>query len=479
MWAPRAATASSSLTLHVGAIALSVASAAAIVVMAPAVPTLAAIFALVLVPLTAIRHGVVILAAALVLPLAGLNPVLMTVGTAELRATDVLLPGLVIAAIAWGRGTRMAYPYLVPLGLLCVVAVGSALLVSRDGDAVLSAVRFAVTMSLAVFIVWLCRDRRDIAFLMRAAAAAAVIGIVLSLSFVLGGTGGASASVSEDRFGFGLLGSNMLGLESAFLVLLGLTRLVSTRRGIRIVIIVAGVGGLFLAKSVGSTLALCVSLALLYGLRNRQVRFGRVLIVLAVLLGVAVVLVATFRPTSLPWHEEFGHNSAQHRLITAYAGIQAFLEHPVTGVGWARSSDAIASPTIALVLRNRLPSGNPNLYPDIQVTGVHSAYVQVLAELGLIGGLVVVWLVRNSARATMEIARKGHPSAPFILGSLMLFGVGWNETSLFGGQPETFLFALLLGITALVHSDIRGTEAGSLKSPTVQVRLGDGIIHAS
>jgi O-antigen ligase len=213
------------------------------------------------------------------------------------------------------------------------------------------------------------------------------------------------------------------------------------RGSTRLLLALSGIAGLILAKSVGSALALIIALALLYGLRNRAVRAGRAVVAFTVLFGLAIVFVAAFRPTSLPWNEEFSVNSGQQRLIEAYAGMHVFLQQPLIGVGWGQSGEAIGSPAVGSTVRQLFASANPLLYPDVQAAGVHNAYIQILAELGLIGGLLILWLIRNSFLASRAIVR---------------FAVWWNETAFFGGQPETFLFAVVLGSLAVARSELGG-----------------------
>jgi hypothetical protein len=124
---------------------------------------------------------------------------------------------------------------------------------------------------LAVLMVALCRVDRDVTFLLRATCAAIMVGI--GLAFAIGDV----TAISAERFAHGLLGPNILGLVSAFLVLLGGTQAVYRRRSTRLLLILSGVAGLVLAKSVGSSLALITALALLWGLRNREMRTGRAL----------------------------------------------------------------------------------------------------------------------------------------------------------------------------------------------------------
>jgi hypothetical protein len=446
MWRPRAVYRPAGLAFDVAAFALALLSAFLVVHLGPLMPNPVVVaLPMVIVGLFVIaRYGaMVFLAGTIAFPLAGLNPALMSFGGADIRASDVLFPVVLLAVLALGRRGALSRQVTMPLGALCLTVIVSAEFVSRNNLAILSALRFVATMTIAGLMVALCRDDRDVTFLLRVTGSAIMVGI--GLAFAVGD----ATSISAERFGQRLLGPNLLGLVSAFLVLLGATQAVYRRRSTRLLLVLSGVVGLGLAKSVGSTLALTTALAVLWGLRNREMRTGRALVAFTVLLAVALALVATFRPSTLPWSEGFSLGSGQQRLIDAYAGLNVFLQHPIVGVGWGESSGAISSPAVISTVRQVFVSANPLLYHD---SGVTNAYIQMLAELGLIGGLLLLWLIRNWFRASRALVRAGHPLAPLLGGSLMLFAVWWNETGLFGGQPETFLFAVVLGSVAVACS---------------------------
>jgi len=297
-------------------------------------------------------------------------------------------------------------------------------------------------------MVALCRVDRDVTFLPRATGAAIMVGI--GLAFAIGNV----TATGAERFAQGLLGPIILGLVSAFLVLLGVTQPLYRRRRTRLLLILSGVAG-SCPPTPSSSLALIKGLALLWGLRNREMGTGRALV------GVHGITsrrlpVRSYSPPFEPVVErELRINSAEQRLIDPYAGVNVFLQHPLAAVGWAGNSRAVGSPAVASTVRQMFVSANPLLYLDIQGAGVHDAYIQLLAELELIGGLLLLWLARNCFQACRALVRAGRPLAPFLGGSLILFAVWWNETGLFGGQPETFLFGVALGSVAVACSEVR------------------------
>ncbi len=57
------------------------------------------------------------------------------------------------------------------------------------------------------------------------------------------------------------------------------------------------------------------------------------------------------------------------------------------GAGWRQSSspDVIGDREIAAEVRERFPDARGEFYPDVSPSSVHNTYVQILADLGLVG----------------------------------------------------------------------------------------------
>src|SRR6059058_2298006 len=100
------------------------------------------------------------------------------------------------------------------------------------------------------------------------------------------------------------------------------------------------------------------------------------------------------------------------------------------------------------------PNANPIFYPDVTPTSVHNTYIQVLADLGLVGFILFVALIVAIAACVRELLRRLGPSSglwrPAWVMSLgfVLVMVWLNDNTLFGGQPETVVPALLIGALA-------------------------------
>jgi hypothetical protein len=228
-------------------------------------------------------------------------------------------------------------------------------------------------------------------------------------------------------------------------------------RAVRIAMIVIGVAGLLLGKSVGSSVAVAIALAVGTALNSGTgvtQRLARGALAALLAGTVAFGIVHATRPEQIPGSPEFSYSSTYSRIVVGAAGLEIFERNPVFGVGWrgSNSPDVIGDPEINLEVRRQLPDANPIFYADVTPTSVHNTYIQILADLGLIGfglfvGLIITLGVRT--RALLRRLGRGHELWPAALVSalgLLLAVVWYNDNPLYGGQPETVLPALFVGI---------------------------------
>ena len=87
---------------------------------------------------------------------------------------------------------------------------------------------------------------------------------------------------------------------------------------------------------------------------------------------------------------------------------------------------------------------------------MHNAYVEILAEAGLVGFLCFLVLLIAAVSGIRSLLRSvaGDPrvSACASCAVVLLVGVlvWWNDNALFGVQPETILAATFLGVLAAI-----------------------------
>lgn len=313
--------------------------------------------------------------------------------------------------------------------------------------------RFVTTALLAWLAATMIETRRDV----RLVLGALVLGGLIAIADAALSGGDILAARSG-----GTLGKNALGFVAGTLLLIALFSRWTPR--LRYPLGAAGALGLLLAKSVGSFVAAGVAIAIGAALAGRAregtstYRLARVVLAL----GVAVIAVFTttqaFRPEQLPTSEEFRGGSAAQRIVVGAAGLEIFERNPVVGVGWGQSGtpSLIGDRDVMLEVRRQFPDVSSHLFPDEDPTNVHNMYIQILAELGLIGfALFIAFVIALALRAIGLLRRLGrdhelYPEA-FVISLALLLALIWhNEVPIFGGQPETVIPVLLIGLLAAI-----------------------------
>jgi O-antigen ligase len=255
---------------------------------------------------------------------------------------------------------------------------------------------------------------------------------------------------------------NALGLTSGLLVLMAAVGGLGPQLHYRIPLVFVGAVGLAQSKSVGGIVGTCVAvtlgLALLHSHRVSVpgLRALRALAALVVALAVAYGVASVVRPENLPHTEDFETSSAWHRTVVGAAGLELAVRNPVIGVGWRRSSEAhvIGDPDLTRDLRVRFSGTREEFFPDAEPTSVHNAYVQVAAETGLIGlvllGALLLSLGRDIRRLLQRVSRDSllWRQLWYLTWGVVLVLVWLNDNPIFGGQVETVVLAALAGAMA-------------------------------
>jgi O-antigen ligase len=318
--------------------------------------------------------------------------------------------------------------------------------------------RLVETASIGWLAVVFLRTSRDVTVVLSAIALGGAIGVIVA---VAGGAGDADAGLLGTRGG-GVLNPNTLGLVSGLLVLMGTFGALGPSLLHRVPLALWGGVGLVQSQSVGSLVG--TSIAFLLGfafmvapgrriVAARALRAAMVLVVaVAVAYGVAVVI----RPSNLPTSEQFRDSSAGQRTVVAAAGLEIAERNPIIGVGWRRSEqpEIIGDPDVNGELRARFPATRNDFFPDVSPTSVHNAYVQVTADLGLIGLGLLLFVVVSLGRQIGGVLRRATPRTQtwaqlwFMSWGLLLILIWWNDNPIFGGQTETVTPAVFIGAIA-------------------------------
>jgi O-antigen ligase len=322
----------------------------------------------------------------------------------------------------------------------------------------ISWLRLLETASLGWLAAAFLRSRRDVTVVLGAIALAGVVAVVLALA---GGIGVANAGPLGVRGG-GVVNPNQLGLVSGLMILIATFGALGPSLLHRVPLGLIGAVGLVQARSVGSltatSVALLLALAFAVAPARRAVGVAslRAILALGIAIAVAFGLATVIRPENLPTSQNFRSSSAGARTVLAAAGIELVERNPVIGVGWRRSEEpeVIGDPELNAELRARFRGTDNARFPDVAPASVHNAYIQVAADLGLIGlGLLILMfasLARDIRAAVKPVRRRTHEWAQLwvMAWGLLLIAIWWNDNPIYGGQTETVIPALLVGAIA-------------------------------
>lgn len=139
-----------------------------------------------------------------------------------------------------------------------------------------------------------------------------------------------------------------------------------------------------------------------------------------------------------------------HRIALGYVGMRIALESPLIGRGWQSTSsrDFLQQGPYDGYMVDRFPSLDPGLFVSSLPNGPHNAYIQVVAEAGWTAAIALVFaLVAALVGGLVAIRRTATESWHTGVGAawVALVAVFLTSSSLFGGQLETpFLGAAIV-----------------------------------
>lgn len=262
-----------------------------------------------------------------------------------------------------------------------------------------------------------------------------------------------------------LVGDNPLGLISGLLVCLSFVQFrrpkINSCFSEPVLFVLGGLGflGLWYAKSLSAALGLGVALLieLIWQGKENIVRF--VVSGFLVIFLTALAFFAVLMRGELPGLLALTGGSWAHRLVQGAAGFFIFASFPLFGCGWQSSSIAAYDPKVLEPLFKLFPKLPYYYFPSPAGAGVHNAYIQVLAELGILGALAFLYVVAMIVKFSWKVleSTKGQGSAES-MARLSFLGIVYvliwlNTNGLFGGLPEQallwFFFGSLIAISKI------------------------------
>jgi O-Antigen ligase len=239
----------------------------------------------------------------------------------------------------------------------------------------------------------------------------------------------------------------------------------------------AGAVGLVLAGSIAALVGFAVGvLVCTFAAHSRFAPSGRRLLGLTALVAVVLVGVTAIRGEYLEPIGELtglGEEDAppdvdtySEQAVLAYIGLRVAQDNPILGAGWQRSARAeIFGPYVADA-RARFSDEGDDAFPSAgRELGVRSLYVQMLADAGAIG--LVLLLATGIGGLVLCWRTAAYASSPWAAGAglavacaLLTLAGEWAVTGIVPGIPLDAATCLLLGLAAAGAATVEEESGG-------------------
>ncbi len=395
--------------------------------------------------------------------------------------SDFAVLAVAVTALAAGlrhgfTPLRAGWPVWIAGGLF-VCLVGAASLYPRLWDSAydvsthaVTAAKFAEYALLAPAVPLLLRRARDLELVLASlvvwASAAAVVGVLQIFGvdiFDAWQPGRRQPSFLGHYDLAALCGATLLFA----LVCVALRPKVELPRSLLVAAGVAGAVGVTVSGSAAAGIGLATATAavLLVAAYHRRLTVRRALASFAVVGAVAVGILVMrggdvdqfVRFLGIREQDPSAQENVQtyvQRTMLAYVGWQIFLDHPIVGAGWQSSSkEEQVYGDYLDDARRKFPDTPTLAFPSREHPyGTQNAYVQALADLGIIGFLLLLATFgaglflagRATLRAPPETALPGVLAAAWLL---LVMGT-WTAVGLVAGVPLDALTWIALGLAA-------------------------------
>lgn len=383
------------------------------------------------------------------------------VGSLHANLSDLAVLAVLVAAAAGGRRPRgrvwIAYAVLAAL-VLAGVAWGAHYDGYETGANLTTALKWIEYMLLAPAAAAIARRQRDLVpAAVTLVAWDALAGIVALLQFVglLGDLDGTPPGRRKPSF-VGVHDYAALSGAALLLALVVLARGARSPRERRLALVagVSGVVGMIVGGAFDSLVGLLLATAgLIVVARLREPRRLATIgaAVLLVIVGVFAIRSSAVADGLKFLGVKQGSGGAstniqsyRQRVLLSYIGGREFLDHPVLGVGWQGSLDPFAFEPYVADARARFDQPAEAFPSRRHRWGVQNAYVQSLADLGVLG--LPALLAALLAPAFLAW-RSGAGDARTAGIALCLLVVGaWNGYGLVAGIPLAALTWLAGGV---------------------------------
>ncbi len=371
-------------------------------------------------------------------------------GLSVAKAAGALLVVSWVAAVATRRGERQglaaSHPGLaVGLALLACWAAASALWAQDPGASLAGAQRWALNLALFPIVFTAVDAPRTVRWIF---AIFVLGGLLTAVATTLGLAGAGSAAASEGRLASADVNPNALGgvlvVASVFAGALAAGR--DRSAAARALWFIAGaltLTGLALTLSRGALIGMVVAF-LVAPFAAGPGRRTLALTLAVVACGTLALSIVAFVPDEATQRLTSSDKTGSGRTDIWRVGWRMVQDHPVVGVG----ADNFDKTSIRYLVRPGVIQQDEFIVNTPKVA--HNVYLQVLAELGVIGlGLfltIIGLCLRTTLRAAGNFARAGDRSADLLARALFVSLVAMLASAFFSSEVYSKPVFLLLAL---------------------------------
>jgi hypothetical protein len=385
---------------------------------------------------------------------------------------DLALAAVVVAAVAAARARgagvlRAALPLWAAAGafvawVIVATLYGPAMLEDYPVlENLVTAAKLAEYAALAVAVPLLVRERDELGVVLVGLVGWCVLATAVAVAQFLGWDAFDAWSAGRRQPSF--LGHHDFAALSGAVLLVGLASLALSAGPLgrlQAVALAAGGLGFVLAASSAGLAGLAAAVLVLGVLSVRARRPLRRIAWAFALSGAVAVGVLALRGGDVADFLDFAADeqrtgteqveSYSQRTVLAYIGGRIFLDHPVLGVGWQGSAEPEAFEPYLDDARRRFPDEAELAFPSAQrLYGVQNAYIQALADLGVVGLALLLGTLGSGLWLGLRAALGGSAAGVLALLWLLLALGVWLAQGLVTGIPLAALTWFALGLAAV------------------------------
>ncbi len=408
-------------------------------------------------------------------------------GRVDVDLSDLAILAAALAALwdgfrrGWAplRAGRSIWPWAAAFLVLLVVSLSWARYEDHQyalGNHLVSALKFCEYAVLAPAAALALRTRADRrAFYWAVALWTAFLVLIAALQF-LGLVDEFQGRRPEQREP-SYIGIHDLGaLAGGALSFLFAALVIPPARARELVAGIAGGFGVALAAALDAVGGMIVAAAAIWGLaRSRGPVSLRRTLALAGVCALVTLGAVTLRSSSIVSFFRFlgiKPNNAQtsghvqtyaQRILLSYIGVEIWLKHPIVGAGWQESHQPHSFEPVLPAAHRRFHSQPAYAFPSRDHEwGVQNGVVQTLADLGVVGLLLLAATFAAAFRLLVRVLRRGPPDdareSLAVVGWLIVGIAVFTGTGLLPGLAVDAQLWLGLGLAAALNHSL--TQAG-------------------